>query len=44
MIEKKLRSGRKVKIRELSIDKMDELKDIIKMKYYKWFNILRCLK
>ena len=35
MIEKKLRSGRKVKIRELSIDKIDELKDIIKMKYFK---------
>ena len=35
MIEKKLRSGRKVKIRELSIDKIDSLKDIIKMKYFK---------
>ena len=35
MIEKKLKSGRKVKIRELSVDKIDELKDIIKMKYHK---------
>ena len=34
MIEKKLRSGRKVKIRELSVDKIDELKDIIKMRYH----------
>ena len=34
MIDKKLKSGRKVKIRELSVDKIDELKDIIKMKYY----------
>ena len=33
MIEKKLKSGRKVKIRELSVDKIDELKDIIKMRY-----------
>ena len=35
MIDKKLKSGRKVKIRELSVDKIDELKDIIKMKYHK---------
>ena len=35
MIEKKLRSGRKVKIKELSIDKIDQLKDIIKMRYHK---------
>ena len=35
MIEKKLRSGRKVKIRELSVDAIDELKDIIKMRYHK---------
>ena len=33
MIERKLKSGRKVKIKELSIDKIDELKDIIKMRY-----------
>ena len=35
MIEKKLKSGRKVKIRELSVDNIDELKDIIKMRYHK---------
>ena len=35
MIEKKLKSGRKVKIKELSIDKIDELKDIIKMRYHR---------
>ena len=35
MMDEKLSSGRKVKIRELSVDKIDELKDIIKMKYYK---------
>ena len=35
MIDRKLKSGRKVKIRELSVDKIDELKDIIKMKYHK---------
>ena len=35
MIEKKLKSGRKIKIRELSVDKIDELKDIIKMRYHK---------
>ena len=35
MIEKKLKSGRKIKIKELSIDKIDELKDIIKMRYHK---------
>ena len=33
MIERKLKSGRKDKIKELSIDKIDELKDIIKMRY-----------
>ena len=35
MIDRKLKSGRKVKIRELSVDKIDELKDIIKMKYHR---------
>ena len=35
MIEKKLKSGRKIKIRELSVDKIDELKDIIKMRYHR---------
>ena len=35
MIEKKLKSGRKVKVRELSVDKIDELKDIIKMRYHR---------
>jgi len=35
MIEKKLKSGRKVKIRELSVDNIDELKDIIKMRYHR---------
>ena len=35
MIEKKLKSGRKVKIRELSVDKIDILKDIIKMRYHR---------
>ena len=35
MIEKKLKSGRKIKIKELTVDKIDELKDIIKMKYFK---------
>ena len=31
MIEKKLSSGRKILIRELSIDKMDELKDMLEI-------------
>jgi len=35
MIDKKLKSGRKVKIRELSVDAIDELKDIIKMRYHR---------
>ena len=35
MIEKKLKSGRKVKIRELSVDSIDGLKDIIKMRYHR---------
>ena len=35
MIEKKLKSGRKIKIKELSVDKIDELKDIIKMRYHR---------
>ena len=35
MIEKKLKSGRKVKIKEISVDKIDELKDIIRMRYHK---------
>ena len=35
MIEKKLKSARKIKIRELSVDKIDELKDIIKMRYHR---------
>ena len=35
MIEKKLKTGRKVKIRELSVDAIDDLKDIITMKYHR---------
>ena len=35
MIEKKLKSGRKIKIKEISVDKIDELKDIIRMRYHK---------
>tara|TARA_R110002012_G_scaffold59266_10_gene154779 strand:+ start:1506 stop:1814 length:309 start_codon:yes stop_codon:yes gene_type:complete len=31
MIEKKLSSGKKILIRELSIDKMDELKDMLEI-------------
>ncbi len=31
MIEKKLSSGKKILIRELSIDKMDELKDMLEV-------------
>ena len=33
MIEKKLSSGKKILIRELSIDKMDELKDMLEIRF-----------
>ena len=34
MIEKKLKSGRKVKIKDISIDKIDALKDIPEIVFY----------
>ena len=34
MVEKTLKSGRKVKIKEISIDRMDELKDIPEVLFY----------
>ena len=34
MIEKTLKSGRKVKIKEISIDRIDELKDIPEVIFY----------
>ena len=34
MVEKTLKSGRKVKIKDISIDKMDELKDIPEVVFY----------
>ena len=34
MIEKTLKSGRKVKIKDISIDKIDELKDIPEVIFY----------
>tara|TARA_Y100000593_G_scaffold93242_1_gene187402 strand:+ start:4218 stop:4526 length:309 start_codon:yes stop_codon:yes gene_type:complete len=34
MIEKKLSSGTKILIRELSIDKMDELKDMLQIVFH----------
>ena len=33
MIEKKLSSGKKILIKELSIDKMDELKDMLEIRF-----------
>tara|TARA_R100001594_G_scaffold143780_1_gene192141 strand:+ start:502 stop:807 length:306 start_codon:yes stop_codon:yes gene_type:complete len=38
MIDKKLKSGRKVKIKELSVDQIDDLKDIPELIFDKFGN------
>ena len=43
MIEKKLSSGKKILIRELSIDKMDELKDMLEIIFVGDQKVLRNL-